>query len=307
MKINHVNYFLGVFWFIASLFISSLNDVLTKYLGSSINPYEVVFFRYLFGTLTLLPFMMYYGKRTFVTSRPMVHVLRGCLLFGGIALWCHALNVVTVTAATVINFTIPLFVLIFARIFLGENVTLTRWVATIIGLIGIIVVINPISDDFNVMSASLIFGSIMFAGLDVINKKYVIKESMFSMLFYSNIVTLALSSVPAFYNWSFPSTQDLLLLLVLGGGANLILYFLLKSFALIDASAVAPYRYVELLDNFIRFLQFCLIFFSIFAINFWMCFLIFSQSLFIFFSIFILMIIGLIIHFYFVFMFSTIR
>ncbi len=247
MKINHVNYFLGVFWFIASLFISSLNDVLTKYLGSSINPYEVVFFRYLFGTLTLLPFMMYYGKRTFVTSRPMVHVLRGCLLFGGIALWCHALNVVTVTAATVINFTIPLFVLIFARIFLGENVTLTRWVATIIGLIGIIVVINPISDDFNVMSASLVFGSIMFAGLDVINKKYVIKESMFSMLFYSNIVTLALSSVPAFYNWSFPSTQDLLLLLVLGGGANLILYFLLKSFALIDASAVAPYRYVELL------------------------------------------------------------
>ena len=144
MKINHVNYFLGVFWFIASLFISSLNDVLTKYLGSSINPYEVVFFRYLFGTLTLLPFMMYYGKRTFVTSRPMVHVLRGCLLFGGIALWCHALNVVTVTAATVINFTIPLFVLIFARIFLGENVTLTRWVVTIIGLIGIIVVINPV-------------------------------------------------------------------------------------------------------------------------------------------------------------------
>ena len=116
MKINHVNYFLGVFWFIASLFISSLNDVLTKYLGSSNNPYEVVFFRYFFGTLTLLPFMMYYGKRTFVTSRPMVHVLRGCLLFGGIALWCHALNVVTVTAATVINFTIPLFVLIFARI-----------------------------------------------------------------------------------------------------------------------------------------------------------------------------------------------
>ncbi len=247
MKTNAVNYFLGVFWFIASLFISSLNDVLTKYLGSSINPYEVVFFRYLFGTLTLLPFMLFYGKRTFVTSRPMVHVLRGCLLFGGIALWCHALNVVIVTVATVINFTIPLFVLIFARIFLGENVTLTRWIATIVGLVGIVIVINPISPDFNVMSALLIFGSIMFAGLDVINKKYVIKESMFSMLFYSNIVTLILSIIPAFSNWSMPTTQDLLLLLVLGGGANLILYFLLKSFALIDASAVAPYRYVELL------------------------------------------------------------
>jgi S-adenosylmethionine uptake transporter len=247
MKINYINYFIGIFWFIASLFISSLNDILTKYLGNSINPYEIVFFRYLFGTLTLLPFMIFYGKSTFVTSRPMVHILRGFLLFGGIALWCHALNVVIVTVATVINFTIPLFVLIFARIFLRENVTLNRWMATIVGLIGIIVVINPISPNFNIMSGLLIFGSIMFACLDVINKKYVIKESMFSMLFYSNIVTLILSTGPAFYNWSVPATQDLLLLLVLGGGANLILYFLLKSFALIDASAVAPYRYIELL------------------------------------------------------------
>lgn len=247
MKKNNKIYFIGVLWFIASLLISSLNDAVTKYLGKNIGPYEIVFFRYLFGTFTLLPFMLWHGKKSFITSRPLVHIARGCLLFGGIALWCHALNVVMVSVATVINFTIPLIVLIFARIFLGENVTFARWIATLLGLVGVIVVINPTSPDFNAISALLVVGSAMFAGLDIINKKYVIKESMFSMLFYSNIVTLILSFIPTYSNWTEPALQDLALLFLLGAGANLILYCLLKAFALDDASALAPYRYTELL------------------------------------------------------------
>ncbi len=247
METKSLNYFIGILWFVVSLFVSSINDVLTKHLGNSIGPYQVVFLRYLFGIITLLPFMLFHGKQSFVTSRPMVHITRGVLLFGGITLWCHALNVVIVTVATVINFTIPLFVLILARLFLGENVTISRWVATIVGLLGVIIIINPVSPNFNSMSALLVVGSIMFACLDIINKKYVIKESMFSMLFFSNLVTLILSAIPAFSEWITPSINNLLLLLLLGGGANLILYFLLKSFALVEASAVAPYRYIELL------------------------------------------------------------
>lgn len=246
MNLHNRKYLLGVVWFIASLVISSLNDVITKYLGSNISPYQIVFFRYLFGTLVLLPFMFAHGKAAFVTSRPLLHVARGSLLFGGIALWCHALNVVMVTVATVINFTIPLLVLIFARIFLKEHVTFARWVATIVGLCGVIVVINPTSPDFNVVSALLVVGSAMFAGLDVINKKYVIKETMYSMLFYSNIVTLLWSVIPAQAAWVELSMHDLVLLFILGAGANLILYCLLKAFALDDASALAPYRYTEL-------------------------------------------------------------
>lgn len=246
MTIKPARYFLGVIWFLGSLFVSSVNDVISKYLGSSISPYEVMFFRYLFGLITLLPFMLYYGRKTFLTSRPLVHVARGGLLFGGIALWYHALNVVMVTMATVVSFTIPLFVLIFAKIFLGENVNKARWIATIVGLAGVIIVINPVTTSFNAMSGLLVIGSMMFAGLDIINKKFVIKESMFAMLFYSNIVTLLLSIIPAYLEWSTPSLHDLCLFLILGGGANLILFCLLKAFALDDASALAPYRYTEL-------------------------------------------------------------
>jgi S-adenosylmethionine uptake transporter len=247
MKIQCNNQALkGILWFILSLFISSANDVVTKYLGSNIPAYEVVFLRFVFGTLTLLPFMLR-DLNSFKTSRIQIHIIRGALLFGGILFWCLGLNAVKVTMATVINFTIPIFVLILAVIFLKETLNMFRIIATAIGFIGIVVVINPTSLEFNYISILLIVGSFMFASLDILNKKFVNNESMLSMLFYSSFFTMLFSLIPAMKIWITPSFQDLVLFLILGAGANLILYCLLKAFALVDASAVAPYRYIELI------------------------------------------------------------
>ncbi len=49
------------------------------------------------------------------------------------------------------------------------------------------------------------------------------------------------------YLWHMPSLSELILLLILGISSNLILFFMLKAFALTDAIALAPYRYIELI------------------------------------------------------------
>ena len=67
------------------------------------------------------------------------------------------------------------------------------------------------------------------------------------MLFYSALIT-ALLALPFTLNyWLTPTIGELILLFILGASANLILFFLLKAFALADATALAPYRYLELL------------------------------------------------------------
>jgi S-adenosylmethionine uptake transporter len=66
------------------------------------------------------------------------------------------------------------------------------------------------------------------------------------MLFYSALITTLLSLPPALADWHNPNITELALLLLLGMSANLILFFLLKAFSLVDATAVAPYRYFEL-------------------------------------------------------------
>jgi drug/metabolite transporter (DMT)-like permease len=86
-----------------------------------------------------------------------------------------------------------------------------------------------------------------FASLDVLNKVFVGKESFWAMIFYTALFTTLIAAVPAARSWVAVSGAQLGLLAVLGAGANLLLYFLLKSFSLVDASALAPFRYTELM------------------------------------------------------------
>ena len=70
---------------------------------------------------------------------------------------------------------------------------------------------------------------------------------MISMLFYSAMITTILAFPFAMYNWIMPNIEELILLFVLGMSANLILFFILKAFSYADATAVMPYRYLELI------------------------------------------------------------
>lgn len=239
-------YSIGIGWFLLSLVSSSANDVMSKYLGTRLYSFEVAFFRFFFSTIVLLPFIAYYGKNTLKTSRPFVHILRGLLLFFGMTSWTYGLSIAPVTTATVISFSIPLFTLILAVFFLNENIIWQRWVVTIVGFVGLVITLKPHAEDFNPEMLYFVLAAISFAMLDIINKKFVIKESMTSMLFYSAIVTTVVSVPAAASYWLTPTIFELALLLILGSSGSLILFFLLKAFSMVDATATAPYRYLEL-------------------------------------------------------------
>lgn len=240
-------YFIAVGWFVLSLFSSAANDIISKYLGLRLHPVEVTFFRFLFGSITLLPFILYHGRQTLKTSNPIVHISRGALLFFGMTAWNFGLNIAPVTTATVISWSIPLITLVLAVFFLSEKIIWQRWLVTIIGLIGIIITLKPNSSEFNPSVLIFVLAAISFSALDIINKKFIVKESMLSMLFYSALVTAILALLPTISCWQTPNLQELTLLFILGASANLILFFILKAFALIDITAIAPYRYLELI------------------------------------------------------------
>ncbi|AFB28425.1 DMT family transporter [Rickettsia rickettsii] len=244
-------YLTGIGWFLLSLVSSSANDVISKYLGTRLHSFEVAFFRFFFSSIVLLPFVVYYGKNTLKTSRPFVHILRGLLLFFGMTSWTYGLTIAPVTTATVVSFSIPLFTLILAVFFLNENIIWPRWVVTVVGFIGLVITLKPHAEDFNPEILYFVLAAISFAMLDIINKKFVIKESLISMLFYSAIVTAIVSLPVALQYWLTPSSFELALLFVLGSSGSLILFFLLKAFSMVDATATAPYRYLELVISVI--------------------------------------------------------
>ncbi|MFJ5423789.1 DMT family transporter [Wolbachia endosymbiont of Carposina sasakii] len=240
-------YLFGVIWFILSLLSSVANDTISKYLSLHLQSFEIIFFRFLFTTITLVPFMFYYGIETFKTSQISTQITRGGLLFCGMTLWTYGLTVFPIVTATIISFSIPLFVILLAIPFLEENIIWQRWVVAVIGFIGIAITTKAYSEDFNPKILIFIVSALIFAILDILNKKLVIKESVISMLFYSALTTTIFSTPPLLFYWHMPSLLELVLLLILGISSNLILFFMLKAFALTDATALAPYRYIELI------------------------------------------------------------
>ena len=239
------NYLLGISFFILSLVTSLSNDIIQKHLGSRIHSFEITFFRNIIASISLIPFILYYGKSSLKTNHIWVQFFRGLLLFLGISAWIFGLNLVKISAATVFGSTVPLFTLILALFFLPEKVIWQRWFATIIGFIGMYIVVNPHSEDFNIGILIFIFSSICFASLDIINKKFIARESTIGMLFYSAFFTAILSLYPASTEWVQPNIHEMSLLVILGISGNLILFFILKAFSLVDATATAPYRYLE--------------------------------------------------------------
>lgn len=245
----------GVFWIICVSLISNGNDILMRLLGSNLPSMEIAFFRFFFAALLLLPIMLYKGLDSFKTSRPVWHISRGILGFGAVASWCYGVGKAPLALVATIALTVPLFVLPMAALLLKERVGWQRLIATLLGFIGILIIVYPdfqasgfdTDDVFNIGVVYLLMAALLFAVSDIVNKFMVSKESQLTLLFYFAVVTSIAGAYPAYKVWVDPSLSEIGLLLLLGAGGNLILYCLLKAFSAVDVSALAPYRYVELI------------------------------------------------------------
>jgi S-adenosylmethionine uptake transporter len=258
-------YFVGIAWFIGSLVVCETNDVITKFLGGTLSPLHVIFGRFFFSTLTLLPFML--GRVENFRSRYWgANCLRGLILFMGMFIWCYGLDASQLSIACLINFTTPMFTLLLAAIILKEKIGRPRIIATIIGFLGVAVVLNPRTASFPIAAAALfLVSAAFFAVLDVLNKILVTRENTLASLFYTGFFTMLFSAaaVVIVHCWGREGApfvfgefisglfsveiSHILLLILLGIGANLLMFCILKSFSHVDISATAPFRYIELI------------------------------------------------------------
>jgi drug/metabolite transporter (DMT)-like permease len=242
-------YLIGILWFIASLLVCETNDVVMKYLNGNLSPMQTVFGRFLFGTLVLLPFALKNGIASLKSKCVGANLSRGLLLFSGMLIWCYGLKFAKLNVACLLNFTTPMFTLLLASIFLKEKIGYARMFITLFGFIGVSIVLQPSGEDFNLFGSMLfLVSALFFAGLDILNKKLLTLESTLCTLFYTSFFTALFAIIPAIYSWQpISSSKDILLLVWLGVGANLLLFCILKAFEKIDVSATAPFRYVELI------------------------------------------------------------
>lgn len=235
----------GVFWALMICVTSVSNDVLMRHLGTRLHMIEIVFFRFFFSTITLLPLLAYYGIGHLKTNHPGLHALRAILGVGAILATCYSVNLMPLAENTTIMFAEPLFFLPFAVYFLHERVDAPRWIATFIGFIGILIIIQPGTETFRPIALIPVTGAVLFALLNIMAKKMIATENTVSLLFYFAAGTTVASFIPLLFVWEAPTFSELGFLFLLGIGANMIQVCLFRAFSAADASALMPFRYVE--------------------------------------------------------------
>ncbi len=185
--------------------------------------------------------------------RPKLHLLRG--LVGSVTLGMNfvALSLLPLPEVTTISFAAPVLTLVFAVVLLGEKVRLFRWTAVAMGLMGVMIVVWPRLTLTGDADAMLRFGALMALGsaccaalVKIILRNMVATETTPSIVFWFSVTAslLALGTLP--FGWVIPSGQVLALLVLTGALGGVGQLMMTASYRFADASALAPFWYVQL-------------------------------------------------------------
>ena len=213
---------------------------------------QVLFFRGFFGVVIYF-FIMPRDriKNFYYTKRAKLHFLR--CIFGLIALIAIFIALRKLPLATVvsISFAAPIFTTIFSIILLNEKVGFYRWLAVLIGFIGIIVITEPGYQSLNIYYIYPIIFCLGLSYVAIAIRKLSTTEPVWliSLNFSAAILLVSLFTIP--FGWIMPAYKDLVLLSMiglLGGIANL---WLSQSFKLSEVSLVSPLKYLALIFGII--------------------------------------------------------
>jgi drug/metabolite transporter (DMT)-like permease len=212
-----------------------------------IHGFEITFFRALFGFVCLFPFLAVAGKAGFRTRYLDKHIWRGVL--GSVSVFCAYIGIGKLALANypALSFTKPLFAVILAFLILGEQVRWRRWAATLIGFLGVLVMIRPGADTFSPWSFLALGDAFAIAFLITIVKKLPESETELVMMFYYGLVAILIALPFALWVWRWPTPFEWLLLAGIGVLGALSQYLWILAFRAGEASAVAPFDYLRLL------------------------------------------------------------
>jgi len=237
---------LGFLYMFMSVCAFSIMDLIVKW-SDSYPLGQVIFFRGFFGVLLYFLIMPRDRiKNFYYTKRPGLHFLR--CFFGLIALLAIFTALRNLPLATVvsISFAAPIFTTILSIFLLSEKVGLFRWLAVIVGFIGIIIITEP---GFSSLNIYFIYPLIFCLGMSYVAitiRQLSTSEPVWLIsLYFSATITLAsFFTIP--YGWIMPDIKDLILLMsigILGGAANL---WLSQSYKFSEVSLVTPLKYLAL-------------------------------------------------------------
>lgn len=208
---------------------------------------EILFLRCLIGALIFLPWISKEGIGALKTTKFGQHAMRAAMMGAGMVLWFAAIGALPLGDAIALHFTLPLFMIIFAAIFLREQVDATRWIATVIGFTGVLIVLRPGFQEIGWAHYFVLLSGALYGGNHVITKFMSGTETPNATAFYMNLLILPGAAIALPFYWTTPTWDQAGWILLLGVSGSTAHTCLLKAMRYADASALAPIDFLRLI------------------------------------------------------------
>ena len=163
----------------------AFQDTLIKYISSETNIFLILLFRALLGIIFLSIFLKIKKEPLiFKTNYPVLTIIRVLLFYSAFILYFFSLTKLSLATAVTLFFVSPFFITILSVIFLNETIGLRRWLALIIGFIGVILVMDPKINNFNIYATFPVICAFFYALTMIIQKKTSLEDSLYSQVFH---------------------------------------------------------------------------------------------------------------------------
>ena len=225
----------------------SIMHGLVRFVSEVLPPFQIAFFRNIFGLAFLLPLLMRSRFAVLRTRQIGLHALRGVINMAAMLMFFTALSISPIAKVTALGFTAPIFMAIFAVIVLGERFRIYRWSAIFLGFVGMLIILRPGLVVIDTGALLVIGSAVLWAVAMLIIKIQSRTESSLTIVAYMGIFLGVFSIAPALWVWQPFELQTLGLMVLIGLFGSIAQMAISESLKETDPTALMPFDFLKLI------------------------------------------------------------
>ena len=241
---------LGIFLMISATIVFALQDGISRHLAGTYNTWMVVMIRYwFFSAFVIVLAARARGglKRAAKTEQPLLQIFRGFLLAGEVCVAIYGFTVLGLIESQAVFICYPLLVAALSGPVLGETVGWRRWAAIGVGLIGVLIILQPGMGVFDPAAVIPLISALMFALYGLLTRYAARRDRTETSFFWTGTMGAVMMTAIGLWFWEPMTGPDwawMAVLCVTGASGH---WLLIKCYEVAEAGAVQPFAYFHLI------------------------------------------------------------
>ena len=236
----------AIFWMCGTLISFATMAVAVRELTDTINSFEIVFLRTSVALTIILIIISLRGWRNISTKVLPLHVFRNTVHYIGNLIWIIGVSLIPLAQVFALEFSIPIWVALFAVLFLNEKLTIGKVIAIGFGFISVLVILRPGLMAINQGAVAVLCAALCFAATNVITKSLSKTDNPLTILFLMFAMQLPISAFGAYFFWTVPVWEDCPWIFLVGTMSLTAHYCMTRAITLVDVTVIIPIDFMRM-------------------------------------------------------------